>query len=91
MNEMPAPSFVTDAEITTRVDAHPGGCGCALHQRRLFTRLLVAGAAGTAAGPLLAREGVEVGGISKFAKFYPADQVEADAGKQYAQDRKSVV
>jgi predicted Zn-dependent protease len=88
MNEMPAPSFVTDAEITTRVDAHPGGCGCVLHQRRLFTRLLVAGAAGTAAGPLLAREGVEVGGISKFAKFYPADQVEADAGKQYAQLRQ---
>jgi predicted Zn-dependent protease len=82
------PDFVTDAQITTRVDAHPGGCGCALHGRRLFTRLLVAGAATSAAGPLLAREGVEVGGISKFAKFYPADQVESDAGRQYAQLRQ---
>ncbi|MCK6424198.1 MAG: M48 family metallopeptidase [Burkholderiaceae bacterium] len=88
MNQTPESSFVTDAEITTRVDAHPGGCGCPLHQRRLFTRLLVAGAAGSAAGPLLAREGVEVGGISKFAKFYPADQVEADAGRQYTQLRQ---
>ncbi|HQY09861.1 MAG TPA: M48 family metallopeptidase [Burkholderiaceae bacterium] len=86
------PTFVTDAEITTRIDLHRGDCGCALHtsdpQRRLFTRLLVGAGAAAAAGPLLAREGVEVGGISKFAKFYPADQLEADAVRNYAQVRK---
>jgi predicted Zn-dependent protease len=58
---------------------------CACHpmgaSRRLFTGLALAGAA----SPLLAREGVEVGSTSKFAKLAPAEQVEAAGAQQYAQ------
>lgn len=88
MNDLSCPSFATDADVALPEMVRQRDCRCPLHQRRLFTRLLVAGAASAAAGPLLAREGVEVGGISQFAKFYPADQIEADAGKQYAQLRQ---
>jgi predicted Zn-dependent protease len=35
--------------------------------------------------PALARDGVEVGGNSKFSKLVPADQVEASAQQQYYQ------
>ena len=79
--------FVEDARITTRVDLHGRGCGCPLHGRRLFTGLL-AGAAATAALPALAREGVEVGGNSKFTKLVSAEQVEAAAQQQYLQLRQ---
>jgi Zn-dependent protease with chaperone function len=86
------PTFVTDAEITTRIDLHRGDCGCALHasdpQRRLFTRLLVGAGAAAAAGPLLAREGVEVGGNSKFTKLVSAGQIEQAAQQQYLQMRQ---
>jgi hypothetical protein len=94
------PNFVTDADITTRIDLHGSGCRCALHpadaQRRLFTRLLVGAGAAVAAGPLLAREGVDVGGNSKFTKLVSAGQIEQAAQQQYLQmrqeaDRKSVV
>lgn len=63
---------------------HVPRCSCALHSRRLFTGLLLAGGAG-AALPALAREGVEVGGNSKFTKLVPAEQVEAAAAQQYRQ------
>ena len=35
--------------------------------------------------PVLAREGVEVGGISPMAKLVPAETIERSAGQQYAQ------
>ena len=79
--------FVEDACITTRVDLHGGRCGCPLHGRRLFTGLL-AGAAATAALPALAREGVEVGGNSKFSKLVSAEDIEAAAQQQYLQLRQ---
>jgi len=80
-------TFVENAHITTRVDLHRGPCACPLHGRRLFTGLLV-GAAATAAMPALAREGVEVGGNSKFTKLVSAEQVEAAAQQQYVQMRQ---
>lgn len=61
-----------------------GRCACALHSRRLFTGLLLAGGA-SAALPALAREGVEVGGNSKFTSLVPAEQVEGAATQQYQQ------
>jgi len=79
--------LVEDATITTRIDLHRQGCGCALHGRRLFTGLL-AGAAATAAFPALARDGVEVGGNSKFTKLVSAEQVESAAQQQYLQLRQ---
>jgi predicted Zn-dependent protease len=66
-------------------------CGCALHSRRLFTGLLVAGAFAPAAGwaqqDNAADEGVrrDVGKESKFTRFAPADQIEAAAAQQYQQ------
>ncbi len=76
----------TDATITLPELAHARGCGCALHGRRLFTGLLLAGGAG-AALPALAQEGVrdEVGRQSRLARLVPAEQVEAAAAAQYAQ------
>ncbi len=71
--------------------AHPGGCLCALHGRRLFTALLAGGGALALAGPALAQaqpqEGVQgdVGKASRFTKLVPADQVEAAATQQYVQ------
>jgi predicted Zn-dependent protease len=71
--------------------AHASGCRCALHQRRLFSALLLAGAAGTTA-PALAQndQGVrgEVGKTSRFAKLVPAEQVEQAAAAQYSQMRQ---
>ena len=60
------------------------GCYCRLHSRRLFTGLLLAGAAGIAL-PTLAREGVEVGRPSALSKLVSADQVEQAAAQQYAE------
>jgi Zn-dependent protease with chaperone function len=72
-------------------DRHRAGCGCRLHGRRLFTRLLgaggvaaVAGCAG-APGSALAREGVDVGAPSRTAGLVPADQLEQAAAGQYRQ------
>jgi Zn-dependent protease with chaperone function len=69
---------------------HGAGCGCALHGRRLFTRWLGAGAAGTALGGTLAgadeaqaREGVDVGEASRTARLIPAEQLEQAAAQQY--------
>jgi predicted Zn-dependent protease len=81
---MSSPTFVTDAQLTTRIDLHRAGCRCTRHQRRLFTGL--AAAAGALAGvPAWAREGVEVGGTSQFAKLVPAEQIEQAAAQQYLQ------
>nr|WP_316641531.1 M48 family metallopeptidase [uncultured Roseateles sp.] len=77
----PTPDF--DPHGTLEL-SHVPRCTCALHSRRLFTGLLLAGGA-TAALPALAREGVEVGGTSKFAKLVPAEQVEQAAAQQYRQ------
>jgi predicted Zn-dependent protease len=82
--------FVTDAEILTPVP-HRADCGCPLHRgpsgnRRLFTSLLV-GASASAALPALAREGVDVGGNSKFTQLVPAEKIEAAAAQQYVQMR----
>lgn len=57
-------------------------CGAAPRRsRRLFTGLL--GAA--LAGPVLAREGVEVGEKSSLTRLVPAEQVEQAGGAQYRQ------
>lgn len=61
---------------------HVGGCGCALHARRLFTGGLLAGATGLAL-PAWAREGVEVGRKSMAAGLVPAEQIEQAAQQSY--------
>jgi predicted Zn-dependent protease len=66
---------------------HVDGCGCRLHARRLFTGSMLAGAALLAA-PAWARDGVEVGNESQFAKFVPAEQVEQAALGQYEDMKK---
>jgi predicted Zn-dependent protease len=82
------PAFRTDAAVSTPPLAHVRGCRCGLHQRRLFSALLLAGAA----APALAQndQGVrgEVGKTSKFAKLVPAEQVEQAAAAQYSQMRQ---
>ncbi len=66
------------------------GCQCAQHSRRRFVGGVVL--AGAAAGwPVLtvqAREGVDVGGKSGFAKIVPAEQIEQAAVQQYQQMRQ---
>lgn len=65
-----------------------GGCSCPWHSRRLFTSLLLAGAA----APVLGQDGEgvrsEVGKTSRLAKLVPAEQVEEAAAAQYAQMQK---
>lgn len=77
----------TDVTIAVPPLAHVGGCGCPLHQRRLFTGLLAAG--GLAPGVVLAQDGEgvrgDVGKTSRFAKLVPAEEVERAAAAQYAQ------
>ncbi len=64
------------------------GCGCGFApQRRLFSAALL-GAGAATAWPALAREGVEVGGQSKFAKLIPAEDVEQAAASQYVELRQ---
>jgi len=65
-------------------DLPPITCSCALHSRRRFAGTLLAAGAAMAV-PAWAREGVDVGNESQFAKLVPADQVEAAATQQYAQ------
>ena len=91
-------SFVTDAEIHTPIELHRDACGCPLHgphagghtpvrSRRLFTGLLL-GAGAAAALPAWAREGVDVGGNSKFTKLVSAEQIEKAALDNYSQLQK---
>ena len=54
-------------------------------ERRLFLRLLGAGAAAAGVGSALAREGVDVGPPSVFTNAVPAEQIERAATGQYAQ------
>jgi predicted Zn-dependent protease len=81
-------SMVTNATVALPALAHRRYCDCPLHGpsrgRRLFTGLLAASAVG-ASLPALAREGVEVGGNSQFAKLVPASQIEQAAAQQYTQ------
>jgi len=72
--------FRTDAELIF----HGPRCLCRLHGRRLFTAGLLAGG-GLLAVPALAREGVEVGEESTFAKLVPPEQIEQAAEQQYRQ------
>lgn len=69
--------------------AHPLCCFCALHGRRLFTGLLVAGAAAPvwAQPGAAAEEGLrgDVGRPSRLSRLVPAEQVEAAAAQQYQQ------
>jgi predicted Zn-dependent protease len=83
--------FRTDARIDVPHGLH---CRCALHSRRLFTGALAAGAtvlvpaaSAFAQDKAAPDEGVrrDVGKESKFTKLVPAEQIEAAAGKQYAQ------
>jgi Zn-dependent protease with chaperone function len=59
--------------------------GILVPSRRLFVRLVGAGAAAAALGSARAREGVEVGPPSVFTNAVPAEQIERAAGGQYAQ------
>jgi Zn-dependent protease with chaperone function len=59
--------------------------GLGVPSRRLFVRLLGAGAAGVALGRAFAREGVDVGPPSVFTNAVPAEQIERAASGQYAQ------
>lgn len=79
------PRFRTDATVPLPPLAHGRGCRCALHQRRLFTGLMVAGAAVPAWAQ--GQEGVrdDVGRNSKWTKLVPAEQVEQAAATQYTQ------
>src|ERR1700754_1112154 len=71
--------------MTESLVHRPFGCMCALHSRRLFGHGLLAGGALLAAGPVLAREGVEVGPRSIATDWVPAEQIEQAAGQQYRQ------
>ncbi|MDH5537961.1 MAG: M48 family metallopeptidase [Rhizobacter sp.] len=62
-----------------------GGCGCGFAPTRRRFGAAVLGAAAAWAVPALAREGVDVGKESRFAKLVPAEQVEQAAAKQYLQ------
>ena len=73
-------SFVTDAALPE--GPHAVHCGCRLHARRRWSLGLLGLAA---AGPVLAREGVDVGKSSSFTKLVPADQVEKAAAQQFVQ------
>jgi len=53
--------------------------------KRAFLHTCAGCAAGLFAFDAMAREGVEVGGTSKFAKLVPAEQVESSAMVQYGQ------
>jgi predicted Zn-dependent protease len=74
---------------------HPQGCWCALHGRRLFSGLLLAGGAWVLAAPASGQQPAttaddaglrpDVGRESRFSKLVPAEQVEAAAGQQYVQ------
>ena len=80
---MPMPAATDVDRLQTR-------CACCRagavdRQRRLFVRLLGAGAAVAGVGPTLAREGVDVGPPSVFTNAVPAEQIERAATGQYAQ------
>lgn len=78
--------FRTDTQVALPALVHARGCGCALHARRRFGAVLAAATAG-AAVPAWAQDGLQgdVGRTSTFARFVPADQLEASAGQQYQQ------
>jgi len=83
---MPTIAVAAEPVIDTAT-THPGCCLCALHSRRLFTGLLVAGGAAALAAPAWAQQGLqgEVGNTSSFTKLVSAEQIEAAAAQQYRQ------
>lgn len=81
----PSSDFETQAELSTPALAHAAGCTCALHARRRLASAMVGGAALSSFGLAQARDGVDVGANSKFAKLVPAEQIEESAAQQYSQ------
>ena len=59
-------------------------CGCNWHSRRRFSAGLL-GLVATGSVQAQAREGVDVGKASSFAKLVPAEQVERAAAQQFVQ------
>ena len=56
-----------------------------MNSKSTFSTLLLSLVLAGAHFPTVARDGVEVGGNSKFSKLVPAEQVEASAQQQYYQ------
>jgi len=75
------PLLHTDAQLPTPALAMT--CGCRLHSRRLFSRLLLGG--GLAAAALPARASIPECKRSGFTKAISAEQVEDGARQQYRQ------
>jgi Zn-dependent protease with chaperone function len=77
----------THNELDLPLSLRPACNCCPWGSRRLFGAAVL-GAGATALAPAWAREGVDVGDQSTFAKLVPAEQVEAAAVQQYEELKK---
>jgi predicted Zn-dependent protease len=62
---------------------HAAGCRCALHARRRFNGMLLAGGAVLAWPGIATADGVVVGDRSSLAGLVPAEEIETAAAQQY--------
>src|SRR5258706_7178435 len=77
----PLSSFEPDASL----GLHAAGCRCALHSRRRFHAVLLAGGAAVALPGLVWADGVVVLDRSGLANLVPAEAIEAAAAQQERQ------